>query len=82
MFDADAKDTEARYNAAFALSEVSSTLASLGEFQAAELKLRDALAIVEPLTGTDDPAMGHARALLVAGNERLQRITSRRPAGR
>ncbi len=68
LFDADAKDTEARYNAAFALSEVSATLASLGQFQAAELKLRDALAIIEPLANDRRPGHGSAReALQVAG---------------
>jgi tetratricopeptide (TPR) repeat protein len=77
LFDADAKDTEARYNAAFALSEVSATLAALGQFQAAELKLRDALAIIEPLAVTDDPGMGHAKALQVTATERLQKITAR-----
>ena len=77
LFDADAKDTEARYNAAFALSEVSATLAALGEFRAAELKLRDALAIIEPLTGTDDPAMEHARALQTTATARLDDITAR-----
>ena len=78
LFDADAKDTEARYNAAFALSEVSATLASLGQFQAAELKLRDALAIIEPLAGTEDPAMEHARALQTTATTRLESITARR----
>jgi eukaryotic-like serine/threonine-protein kinase len=77
LFDADAKDTEARYNAAFALSEVSATLASLGQFRAAELKLRDALAIIEPLTGTDDPAMEDARALQTNATARLDEITAR-----
>ena len=78
LFDADAKDTEARYNAAFALSEVSATLASLGQFQAAELKLRDALAIIEPLAGTEDPAMEHARALQTTATTRLESITAQR----
>jgi tetratricopeptide (TPR) repeat protein len=78
LFDADARDTEARYNAAFALSEVSATLAALGQFQAAELKLRDALAIIEPLAGTDDPAMENARALQTTATTRLENIAARR----
>jgi serine/threonine protein kinase len=76
LFDADAKDTEARYNAAFALSEVSATLASLGQLQSAELKLRDALAIIEPLAGTEDRAMDSARDLQSVDTLRLERITA------
>jgi len=74
LFDADAKDTEARYNAAFALSEVSATLISLGQSEPAKLKLRDALAIIEPLAGTDDPALRHARELQATVMQRLAKL--------
>jgi hypothetical protein len=62
LFNADAKDTEARHNAAFALSEVGETLITLRQLQAAERKLRDALAILEPSVASG-PLVGRDRLL-------------------
>lgn len=61
LFEADAKNTEARYNAAFALSEASETLITIGQFPLAERNLRDALKILEPLFDADEPARTNAR---------------------
>jgi non-specific serine/threonine protein kinase/serine/threonine-protein kinase len=78
LFDADAKDTEARYNAAFALSEVSATLLILGQLQAAERNLRDALAILEPSAKAGEPELGRDRLLQGIDYFRLGQINARR----
>jgi hypothetical protein len=41
------------------------------------VKLRDALAIIEPLAATDDPAMEHARALQATATARLDKMIAR-----
>jgi tetratricopeptide (TPR) repeat protein len=76
LFDADAKDTEARYNAAFALSEVSETLITLGQLQAAEHNLRDALAILEP-SAAGTPSLDRDRLLQGLDYFRLGQIKAR-----
>jgi tetratricopeptide (TPR) repeat protein len=80
LFDADAKDTEARYNAAFAVSEVSETQIRLGQLQAAERNLRDALEILEPSAKVGEPQLGRERLLQGIDYFRLGQINARRAA--
>jgi tetratricopeptide (TPR) repeat protein len=82
LFDADAKDTDARYNAAFALSEVAETLTALGQLEAAERDLRDALAIIEPTASPGEPAAGSARLLQGVDLYRLAKINARQASDR
>jgi tetratricopeptide (TPR) repeat protein len=78
LFDADARDTEARYNAAFALSEVGETLLKLGQLQAAERNLQDALAILAPSAKPGEPQLGRDRLLQGIDYFRLGQINARR----
>ena len=77
LFEADAKNSEARYNAALALSEAGETLITLGQLTAAERNLRDALKILEPLYDADEPARTNARSLQDTDNSRLEKIYAR-----
>jgi tetratricopeptide (TPR) repeat protein len=78
LFEADTKNTDARYNAAFALSEAGESLITLGQFAAATRNLRDALGILEPLVDGDEPARtSAARALRDMDNSRLGKIDAR-----
>jgi tetratricopeptide (TPR) repeat protein len=77
LSDADAKDTEARYNTAFALSEASETLATLGQLDAAERNLRDALRIIERSANSSEPTADDARLLQSIDYFRLAKIDAR-----
>jgi tetratricopeptide (TPR) repeat protein len=82
LFDADAKDTEARYNAAFSLSEASETLTMLGQLEAAERSLRDALTIIGPSVNSSEPAPGRAQLLHAIDSFRLASIEARQAGDR
>jgi tetratricopeptide (TPR) repeat protein len=82
LFDADAKDTDARYNTAFALSETGETLAALGQLDAAERNLREALKIIEPSAESSAPAADEARRLQSIDYLRLANIDARQASDR
>ena len=75
LFEADTKNTEARFNAAFALSEAGDTLATVGQLQAAERNLRDALTILES-GSAGAPAMKDTRVLEGIDYFRLGKLTA------
>jgi eukaryotic-like serine/threonine-protein kinase len=76
LFDADAKDEEARYNAAFATSEVAETSLVLGQSDRAERNTQDALAILEPAPGLTATAVNATKVLQAVNLVRMGRISS------
>ena len=82
LFDADAKDTEARYNAAFALSETSETRTRLGQLAEAERDVRAALTIIAPSVNTSEPSPGRAQLLQAVDSFRLAKIEARQARDR
>jgi hypothetical protein len=77
LFGADAANREARYNAAFALGEVSETLIAMGDGDSAERNLHAALEILEP---SSDSSLSAAKVLRAVDYFRLGRISARRAA--
>ena len=71
MLNADSKNEVARYDAAFALGEVSATLISLGELAPAQTQLTEALSILSRSSLIADTKLNDARVLLGLGYFRL-----------
>ncbi len=80
LFDADPKDEEARFNAAFALGEIGESLIALGQLERAEHNLQDALAIIEPSGALGDPGLNGTKVMQSVDYYRLGRIHARRSA--
>ena len=71
MLNADSKNEVARYDAAFALGEVSATLISLGELAPAQTQLTEALSILSNSSLIAETKLNDARVLLGLGYFRL-----------
>ena len=64
MLDVDAKNETARYDTAFAMSEVSKTLLALGQAQPARTQLTESLGVLSQATGLADAGLTENRMLL------------------
>jgi eukaryotic-like serine/threonine-protein kinase len=64
LLDADAKNEMARYDTAFAMTEVGATLISLGELNAAELQLTQAIQVLSQSDAITTPGLSDAKVLL------------------
>jgi eukaryotic-like serine/threonine-protein kinase len=64
MLDVDAKNETARYDTAFAMSEVSKTLLALGEPGPARTQLTEALGVLSQASGLSDESLTDSRMLL------------------
>ncbi|MEJ1963961.1 MAG: protein kinase [Gammaproteobacteria bacterium] len=64
MLHSDSKNEEARYDAAYALGEVSNTLIALGELGAAQGHLTESMSILAHSTGLSNAKLNDSRVLL------------------
>lgn len=78
MLDADARNEMARFDAAFAIGEVSDSLLALGDFGTAERQLTEALNILSQAAGIADPALNEFKVQLGLDYFRLGRAHAQR----
>ena len=81
MLDLDTRNETARYDTAFAMSEVSNTLIALGQLDPAQTQLTESLAVLSQSSGIAEGKLTDARVLLGVTYARLG-VTHSLNAGR